>query len=98
MNIKQCIGLPNVTIAVNPDDLQEFALYVIEKVTNELVKAKETVEEKYLTSDETAKMLGVSTNTLWRWNKIGYLHHVKVGRKSLYLLSEVEKLMRGDNK
>jgi len=98
MNIENYIGLPNVTIAVNPDDLQEFALYVIKKVSEELVKAKETVEEKYLTSDETAKMLGVSTNTLWRWNKIGYLRHVKVGRKSLYLLSEVEKLLMGNDK
>lgn len=98
MKINQFLGQPNVNITVTPADLQEFALSIIEKMMGELSMASANNVERYLTPDETAAKLGVSKNSLWRWNKIGYLRHVKVGRKSLYLLSEVEKLLRGDNK
>ena len=98
MKIEQFLGQPNVNITVTPADLQEFALSIVEKMMGELSMASANKVEQYLTPDETAAKLGVSKNSLWRWNKIGYLRHVKVGRKSLYLLSEVEKLLRGDDK
>lgn len=98
MKIEQFLGQPNVNITVTPADLQEFASSIVEKMMDELSIARAEKDEQYLTPDETAAKLGVSKNSLWRWNKIGYLRHVKVGRKSLYLLSEVEKLLRGDDK
>ena len=83
---------PNICIAVGINDLKEFGLSLIEE-GRKMGKA-----ETYLTPDEVAKMLGVSTNTLWRWNKSGYLCHVKCGRKSFYKKSDVESLMQGRNK
>ncbi len=87
---------PNICIAVGINDLKEFGLSLIEE-GRKMGKA-ERVAETYLTPKEVAKKLGVSTNTLWRWNKSGYLCHVKCGRKSFYKKSDVESLMQGRNR
>lgn len=83
----------NVSITVNALDLREFFLEVV----NEQMKARETETkpERYLTTDETANMLGVDRSTLWRWNRDNYLNVIKVGGKSRYRLSDVTKLMEG---
>lgn len=86
----------NICIAVGINDLKEFGLSLIEE-GRKMGKA-ERVAETYLTPKEVAKKLGVSTNTLWRWNKSGYLCHVKCGRKSFYKKSDVESLMQGRNR
>ena len=57
----------NVAVTVTPLDLKEFALFLISQV-----KANESENsrtENYLTPDEVATMIGVSKNTLWRWEK-----------------------------
>ena len=86
---------PNICIAVGINDLKEFGLSLIEE-GRKMGKA-ERVAETYLTPKEVAMKLGVSTNTLWRWNKSGYLCHVKCGRKSFYKKSDVEALMQGSS-
>jgi excisionase family DNA binding protein len=46
--------------------------------------------DKYLTTDEVAKTLGVSVPTLKRWRRIGYgCPHVKAGHKVLYKVSDL---------
>lgn len=50
-------------------------------------------EEKYLTAEETAQMLGVDKSTLWRWSKCGYLPKCTWGGKVRYRLSDIEDLM-----
>lgn len=93
MNICNLIGNENVTVAASAADLREFALFVM----CEAKKAEQEKEkpEEYLTPNEVAKMIGVSTNTLWRWEKEKYLAPLKVGRKSRYRKSDVEALMTG---
>lgn len=91
MNINELLGSgTQVAITVTPADLKEFAVTII----NEALAAKPEPKEEYLTPDETADHLGVSKNTLWRWMKSGYLCPVKIGRKSVYKLSEIEKLKK----
>lgn len=80
----------NISITVSVADLKEFALYLLDE-GKELGKT-EKEPEQWLTPKEAAEMLGVSTNTLWRWDKSGYLCHVKVGRKPLYKLSDIKRL------
>lgn len=87
----------NVTIAVRPSDLKEFALYVMAE-TSKAKDAAGNITEVYLTPKEVAGMVGVSTNTLWRWEKEKYLIPLKIGRKSRYRKSDVEALMTGRNK
>ena len=80
-----------VNITVTPLELKEFALTIIDKAK----AMKATERENYLTAKETAEKLGVTTNTLWRWQKTNYLVPVKVGSKPLYKESEINKLMEG---
>ena len=95
MNIKDLVAERNVMVAVSAADLREFALYVMDEAKKE---AEDNIrEETYLTPPEVAKMIGVSTNTLWRWEKEKYLAPLKVGRKSRYRKSDVEALMTGRN-
>lgn len=92
MNINELLSSgANVAITITPTDLKEFAMYLID----ETLAAKNQVAEPetYLTPDKVSSELGVSTNTLWRWQRTGYLVPVKVGRKSLYKRSEVDALL-----
>lgn len=94
MSIKELLANSNnhnISIAVDINDLKEFGQFMIE--AGRKMGLAERVAETYLTPDEVAKMLGVSTNTLWRWNKSGYLCHVKCGRKSFYKKSDIDKLI-----
>ena len=83
----------NVSITVTPIDLKEFAMFLIEQAqVNEREKAQ---EEQFLTSDEVSAKIGVSKNTLWRWEKESYLMPIRIGRKPLYKLSEINALLNG---
>lgn len=82
---------PSSLMLVDVDDLRELVQSEIEGV---LAMEKDVnASEVYLTHKEVAKMLGVSTNTLWRWNKSGYLCNTKCGRKPFYKKSDIDKLM-----
>lgn len=91
MNIASLIeSEANVQIVVTLSDLKDFAL----TIASEVMEAKEK-EERYLTPDVVADMVGVSKNTLWRWEKEKYLIPFKIGRKSRYKLSDVKSILEG---
>ena len=48
-----------------------------------------------LSADECCKILNVSKNTLWRWNKTGYLQSFKIGRCPYYRKSDIDTLKKG---
>ena len=50
-----------------------------------------------VTPDEVAGVFDVTKNTLWRWDKIGYLKPVRCGRRLHYKRSDVTKLLDGNN-
>lgn len=94
MNIKELLESgANVAITVTPLDLKEFALFLIGQA--QAAESEKNQPETFLTPDEVSTMIGVSKNTLWRWEKDHYLTPVKVGRKSRYKQSEVLSLMNG---
>ena len=80
----------NISITVSIADLKDFALYLLDEGKEQGKTEREP--EQWLTPKEAAEMLGVSGNTLWRWNNTGYLCHTKVGRKPLYKLSDINRL------
>ena len=68
MNINSLLNAEaNISVAVSVADLKEFALCVVAEAM--AAKEAEKKEEKYLKTDEVADMVGVSNNTLWRWEK-----------------------------
>ena len=83
----------NISVVVSIADLKEFALNVVAEAM--AAKEAEKKEERYLTPDDVADMVGVSKNTLWRWEKEKYLIPIKVGRKSCYKLSDVKSILEG---
>ena len=54
-------------------------------------------DERFITREETAKLLHVDFSTLWRWNKLGLLCPNKVGpRRVMYKFSDVLKKLNGE--
>ena len=81
----------NITISAN--DLNHFARTLIEQARKELAGKKE--EEEYMTTPEVSALLGVAKSTLWTWDKkVNILHPRRVGRKTLYLKSEVQAFVK----
>lgn len=81
----------SVQLVINALDLKEAFLQWSEEA-----KPKDTPQpERYLTTNETAKRLGVDTSTLWRWDKTGYLKKIKRGSKVFYKESDVNTLVEG---
>lgn len=75
-------------VVVNVADLKE--LFLDWKEESELNRNKET--ETLLTPDEVASKYRISKVTLWRWAKDGLLKPVKMGRKSFYRQSDIERV------
>lgn len=56
--------------------------------------AKEQAEE-YITKAEAMRILGKSENTLWKWNKKGYLTWIKRGGTIMYSRQHVLNIING---
>lgn len=71
-------------------------------ITNAILEAKEQAEEERKNAEEVAAMsrneaaakLRVSVHTLWRWARDGYLVPKRVGRRVLYLKSDIDKIIQ----
>lgn len=80
----------NVQVVVNLSDLRTmFNEWQDERDAR--VPAKEDV---MLSAEDAAKQLGVTSVTLWRWAREGYLSPTKVGRKNFYWKSNIDKLTK----
>ena len=54
-------------------------------------------DERFITREETARLLHVDYSTLWRWNKLGLLCPNKVGpRRIMYKYVDVLKKLNGE--
>lgn len=88
MNITEISGNSQIQLVLNKADLKE--LFLEWKEESELNRKKET--EPLLTPDEVASKYRISKVTLWRWAKDGLLKPVKMGRKSFYRQSDIERV------
>lgn len=88
MNIKEISSNSQIQLVLNKADLKE--LFLEWKEESELNRKKET--ETLLTPDEVASKYRISKVTLWRWAKDGLLKPVKMGRKSFYRQSDIERV------
>lgn len=88
MNITEISSNSQIQLVLNKADLKE--LFWEWKEESELNRKKET--ETLLTPDEVASKYRISKVTLWRWAKDGLLKPVKMGRKSFYRQSDIERV------
>lgn len=88
MNITEISGNSQIQLVLNKADLKE--LFLEWKEESEQNRQKET--DILLTPDEVASKYRISKVTLWRWAKDGLLKPVKMGRKSFYRQSDIERV------
>lgn len=88
MNITEISSNSQIQLVLNKADLKE--LFLEWKEESELNRKKDT--ETLLTPDEVASKYRISKVTLWRWAKDGLLKPVKMGRKSFYRQSDIERV------
>lgn len=62
---------------------------------NAASSSKKEDEESLLTKQEVMDGIGVSSTTLWLWEKKKYLLPVKIGRKVFYRAEDILKLRNG---
>ena len=97
-------NLGNQLVVMSRDDLdtmvnemaQNIVAAQIKNVQNDGESGTDVPQEKrFITREETARMLHVKFTTLWRWNKKGYLRCKKVGgRHVLYKYTDVLALLK----
>ncbi len=86
MSIEQ----PNIT-----DFLTGLLSPIIEKIVKENIitipkqKAEETAIEKFLDTKEVSEIFGVSSVSVWDWEKKGILKSYRIGNLKRFKLSEV---------
>lgn len=85
-------------VLVSIEDLTQFGREIAQRAIDEaksLTQSKNNeAEDERLTTKEVSQRYRVSAPTLWRWQKSGLLHPLKVGAKNVYLRSEIESIMR----
>lgn len=72
---------PEISITVTAQDLQEFGQNVAAKTAAAIL---EKSEDKLFTRQEVIRQLGVSSATLWRWDRLGILKAKRIGNKVFY--------------
>ena len=45
-----------------------------------------------ISANDVCRLFGVTRNTLWKWDKTGYLKCIKVGRSVFYNSDDVERI------
>ena len=78
---------------VSYDDLVEAIREAIADAWKEAQQGKDE-SETYLTAKEVKNLLGVSAQTLWRWQRKNYLCHVYFGGSPRWKKSDIEELMQ----
>lgn len=99
MKIEELItGGANITLAITPADLKEFAQEVADntrlKIEREISEGK---TDMLYTTNYVAELLSVDRSTLWRWDKTGYLKVIEVGGQRRYRKSDIDCILNAKN-
>lgn len=92
---KQC---PDLVVSIKLGDLVEANTLLIAETKRELEQLiTDQNTETYPSREKVMELLDISETTLWRWNKIGYLVPINVGGKRRYRMSDIQRILGGDN-
>ena len=106
LNLVNAGGGAQVKVELTSYDLMKFAEDLIKRAMDEqrALDAARMLHsqsngpgngERYLTTDETARMCNVCKTTLHNWAKEGFLVPSKIGRSKRYALSDIESVLAG---
>lgn len=81
---------------LNRNDLREELQNIFCMMQAEADKQAEIkASEQLITPEEAAKILCVSSVTLWRWDKSNYLKPIYIGGKKRYRNSDLQQIING---
>lgn len=80
----------NVSVTLSLQDLKDLIEHYAQQITFVQDEPAPEDYEKLLTADEVCTELKVSRMTLHRWNKMGYLPCIHVGKSVRYRRSDIE--------
>ena len=78
-------------IIISEERLKELLEEAIMKAVSGTTENK---NDEVLNASQLSTMLGVSSTTLWRLEKRGAIRPKRLGRKKLYILSEVKNALK----
>jgi predicted DNA-binding transcriptional regulator AlpA len=88
---------PSITVSVQLSDLLAAGRTLKEEILEELRANQEDrplpASEQLLSREETMEKFRISSATIWRWKKCGYLVPIKVGSMDRYRLSDINNLL-----
>ena len=88
---------PDITISIKASDLLTAGRTLKDELLEELRANQEdrpsAASEQLLSREETMEKFRISSATIWRWKKCGYLVPVKVGSMDRYRLSDINALL-----
>ena len=94
---------PDMAVTIRLRDLLEANETLVRKVREEAereAKRRITVYEDTLIAKEEARVRllgGVDPSTLWRWEKRGYLHPVRIGTAVFYKKGDIDMIINSKN-
>ena len=82
-------------VIVDAKDIEQIksAIESLCEKVDQLLDNRLEHSDTYLTSEEAAKLLKVTTHTLWQWRKAGTLKCSQIGRKIYFKNEDVQKLI-----
>lgn len=100
--LKDYAEATEVIVERTANALAQYIINRVEERFNDLEEQRRTKgnqenEQTWYTAQQAAEKIGVSKNTLWRWEKLGYLVPTRVGRSTRYRAVDVLNLLKGDN-
>lgn len=88
---------PGTTISVKLSDLLEAGRSFKEELLRDLnasqLTSRREDDDDCITREEVMRRLKVSSATLWRWKKCGYLVPVQLGSFDRYRVADIEAFM-----
>ena len=88
---------PDITISIKASDLLTVGRTLKDEILEELRANQDDrptqAAEQLLSREETMEKFKISSATIWRWKKCGYLVPVKVGSMDRYRLSDINALL-----
>ena len=55
-----------------------------------------TTDDNLVTAKRASRIVEVTNNTLYRWEKSGYLLPIRIGSKRMYKVSDLEAILNGE--
>lgn len=90
---------PDASFTIRASDLIAFGERL---VTETMARAREedtmNKVEALITDEEAQGLFGVTSTTLWRWRKRGYLEGIPVGGRIKYRRLDCERILKNNTK